>query len=45
LKQGLTSMGFADRDFRNSQHIRLKVLDGHIASGRLLPTLRWRQAV
>jgi nucleoside-diphosphate-sugar epimerase len=44
LKQGLTGMGFADRDFRNSQHIRLKVLDGHIASGRLLPSLRWRQA-
>lgn len=44
LRQGLMSMGFADGDFRNSQHIRLKVLDAHIASGRLLPTLRWRQA-
>jgi nucleoside-diphosphate-sugar epimerase len=44
LRQGLTGMGFSDGDFRNSQHIRLKVLDAHIASGRLLPTLRWRQA-
>jgi nucleoside-diphosphate-sugar epimerase len=42
LKDGLNEMGFADRDFRNSKHIRLKVLDGHIASGRLLPSLRWR---
>jgi nucleoside-diphosphate-sugar epimerase len=41
LCEGLTSMGFANRDFRNSQHMRLKVLDSHIASGRLLPTLRW----
>ncbi len=44
LKQGLEAMGFADADFRNSQHIRLKVLDRHIASGQLLPSLRWRQA-
>jgi hypothetical protein len=37
-------MGFADSDFRNSQHMRLKVLDAHIAAGRLLPSLRWRAA-
>ncbi len=41
LRDGLTRMGFADRDFRNSQHIRLKVLERHIASGWLLPNLRW----
>jgi nucleoside-diphosphate-sugar epimerase len=45
LKAGLVSMGFADGNFRNSQNIRLKVLDGHIASRRLLPSLRWRQSV
>lgn len=44
LRKGLTAMGFADRDFRNSQHMRLKVLDSHIAAGRLLPSLRWRSA-
>lgn len=43
LKSGLGNMGFSDSEFRNSQHIRLKVLDEHIAGGRLLPTLRWRQ--
>ncbi len=41
LRQGLTDMAFADRDFRNSQNIRLKVLESHIAAGRLLPNLRW----
>jgi nucleoside-diphosphate-sugar epimerase len=41
LRDGLSRMGFADRDFRNSQHIRLKVLERHIASGWLLPSLRW----
>jgi len=34
-------MGFADRDFRNSQQVRLKVLERHIAAGRLMPDLRW----
>ena len=42
LREGLTGMGFADRDFRNSPQIRLRVLEDHIASGRLLPSLRWR---
>jgi hypothetical protein len=44
LRAGLTAMGFADRDFRNSQHVRLKVLDSHIVAGRLLASLRWRGA-
>jgi nucleoside-diphosphate-sugar epimerase len=41
LAKGLRSMGFADPDFRNSAYIRLKVLEGHIAAGRLTPDLRW----
>jgi nucleoside-diphosphate-sugar epimerase len=42
LVSGLKDMGFADRDFRNSQHMRLKVLEAHIAAGRLMPSLRWQ---
>jgi nucleoside-diphosphate-sugar epimerase len=41
LAKGLRSMGFADPDFRNSAYIRLKVLEVHIAAGRLTPDLRW----
>ena len=42
LREGLSGMGFADRNFRNSQQIRLRVLEDHIAAGRLLPSLRWQ---
>lgn len=42
LGEGLTGMGFSDRNFRNSQQIRLKVLEDHVATGRLLQSLRWR---
>ena len=41
IDKGLRGMGFADPDFRNSSYMRLKVLDGHIAAGRLTPDLRW----
>jgi nucleoside-diphosphate-sugar epimerase len=41
LAKGLRSMGFVDPDFRNSAYIRLKVLEAHIAAGRLTPDLRW----
>ena len=41
LSEGLRGMGFADADFRNSSYIRLKVLEAHIAAGRLTPDLRW----
>jgi nucleoside-diphosphate-sugar epimerase len=41
LAKGLRSMGFADPDFRNSAYIRLKVLEAHIAAGRLTSDLRW----
>jgi len=42
LREGLAGMGFADRNFRSSQQIRLKVLEDHIAAGRLLPSLHWQ---
>jgi nucleoside-diphosphate-sugar epimerase len=41
LAAGLRRMGFADPNFRNSSYIRLKVLEAHIAAGRLSPDLRW----
>jgi hypothetical protein len=41
LRDGLTELGFADKDFRNSQLIRLKVLNGLIESGQLDDRLRW----
>ena len=41
IDKGLRGIGFADPNFRNSSSIRLKVLDGHIAAGRLTPDLRW----
>ena len=41
LAKGLRSMSFADPDFRNSAYIRLKVLEAHIAAGRLTSDLRW----
>jgi nucleoside-diphosphate-sugar epimerase len=45
LREGLTAMRFADADFRNSQNMRLKVLEAHIANGRLMQDLRWAAAV
>ena len=41
LSKGLRGMGFSDPDFRNSPYIRLKVLESHIAAGRLTSDLRW----
>jgi nucleoside-diphosphate-sugar epimerase len=42
LHQGLAAIKFHDRDFRNSQLIRLKVLDRQIEEGNLDRSLRWR---
>jgi nucleoside-diphosphate-sugar epimerase len=42
IRDGLRAMEFADANFRNSQHMRLKVLEAHLAAGRLTPDLRWR---
>jgi nucleoside-diphosphate-sugar epimerase len=41
LKTGLERMGFSDADFRSSQAMRLKVLEKHIAEGRLTDQLSW----
>ena len=41
LREGLTGMGFADPEFRSSTFMRLKILESHIASGRLSTDLRW----
>ncbi len=41
LRDGLVGMGFADKDFRNSQYMRLKTLERLMASGRLAQDLRW----
>lgn len=42
LVDGLKAMGFADRDFRTSSLMRLQVLQGHIAQGRLSENLEWQ---
>lgn len=41
LKEGLEEMHFSDANFRNSQFMRLKVLEAHIDGGRLTPDLHW----
>jgi hypothetical protein len=41
IKTGLERMNFQDREFRESQLIRLKVLEKHIAEKRLTANLYW----
>jgi nucleoside-diphosphate-sugar epimerase len=41
LQEGLIEMGFSDPEFRTSYFVRLRILEGHIAAGRLSPSLRW----
>ncbi|OLN24913.1 UDP-glucose 4-epimerase [Desulfovibrio sp. DV] len=41
IKAGLERMEFADKAFRNSHFMRLKVLDGHIAQNQLNERLEW----
>lgn len=41
LREGLVGMKFSDADFRTSNFMRLKILEGHMAAGRLSPNLRW----
>jgi len=41
LRDGLRAMNFADRHFRESRQIRMRVLDQHIQAGRLNRDLRW----
>jgi nucleoside-diphosphate-sugar epimerase len=42
IRDGLSAEGFADAHFRNSQRMRLKALEAHLAADRLTPDLRWR---
>jgi nucleoside-diphosphate-sugar epimerase len=44
LNAGLRAISFADADFRQSQLIRLKVLERHIRQGRLTEDLSWSDA-
>lgn len=41
LVAGLQALNFNDADFRNSQLIRLKVLESHIGKEQLSSSLRW----
>lgn len=41
IKEGLQRMQFKDANFRESQLIRLKVLENHIASNRINTNLEW----
>ena len=43
LVAGLRRMGFSDRQFRSSPLMRLQVLQGHIAEGRLSEALEWQR--
>lgn len=45
LCEGLTEIGFADTDFRNSQFMRLQVLEEHIKDRRLNTSLGWVPAI
>ena len=45
LREGLQGMGFCDPEFRSSHFMRLKILEAHIAAGRLSPGLRWLDRV
>jgi hypothetical protein len=42
LETGLKRMNFKDTDFRFSELMRLKVLQGHIANNRLTNELDWK---
>ena len=43
LKDGLISMKFSNSDFRNSDYIRLNVLNDHISSQRITDSLSWNK--
>ncbi len=44
LLETFERMKFNEPDFRNSQYVRLKTLERHIADGKLDPELRWHSA-
>jgi len=41
LRDGLTAMGFADKNFHNSDFMRLNVLKKHMSTNRLTQNLNW----
>jgi len=41
LRDGLLGMGFSNGEFRNSDFMRLNVLNGHINSKRMTDNLKW----
>jgi nucleoside-diphosphate-sugar epimerase len=41
LKDGLTTIGFADASFRSSRLMRLRMIEDLMTAGRLTPDLRW----
>jgi nucleoside-diphosphate-sugar epimerase len=41
LLECISSMDLGTGNFRDSENMRLKVLEGHLAAGRLTPDLRW----
>jgi len=43
LRNGLQAINFADRDFRQSSFIRLRMLEAHMNAGRLDSDLRWQR--
>ena len=45
LRDGLQRMGFNDPEFRDTPLIRLRVLEDHMAAGRLSSSLRWTGSV
>lgn len=44
LSEGLQSIGFSDRNFREGEHVRLKALNRLIATGRLDSNLNWARS-
>jgi nucleoside-diphosphate-sugar epimerase len=44
LRDGLTALGFADADFRNSDLVRLRTLERYIGAGQLSSDLRWTKS-
>ena len=41
LKEGLQGMNFSDDNFRESNYMRLKMLESHIQRGALSTDLKW----
>ena len=41
LKEGLEAMSFSDSNFRQSNFMRLRMLESHIAAGNLSQDLKW----